>query len=663
MGSPIYACGELVSTLPTKRNSASSSCYSIFRMLPSSGRSIGEQSVTTLPANRSIILADSRFRPTGPNDTPYNFNCDLSGTAIYAKEIFYQKLFWNQPLFAHNNASCELRFAMQGYQMDSTIVFIVYVTPFVMFTQYDGNRVGSSFLTPQLYSYASNIELGLNTDLRTYPLNTTPYQLTGAMRDSAGNVINMNFRYTPSRGFAMFASPTVVDRVTRYYGIEILPCSFIQNGHFVHGMGIFNDHIDPTIYTPHNFFLSTVFSDCAPNLLPMRYIVVQSQELNKDRRMISFHNGNFSSFVNELAIFAVNPIRTGVFHEVGVGDDATVISLRDDYTPQSFRIQILDERGVVLSASDPLSALLQSTGVDQYVLQSYITGTQAGRGNTDFINFLVFGYQRVFNGVSSLVTNALNVTAAWPGSGGMGGANLYSQPLPSTDVFSHLIELPSCIAVSSSTSFSITPPQATGFGPTVVPHNPFLNNAALYGYFSAFTWYPSINANPYVQIDSQFTSWMGDLNVPSTSGGQGYYVLVMFDALTFTIIQTSNLYGYSLSNTPIRNFSPYNATAWNLNPFYVFPPAPASVQVGFAFAYVVVQVPAAPPYQAHFVDMYTGGTISGNLSIANNFETLNVQTEYLPPVIETGDYIFGDPLAQALEEEVLHEIASVLEYN
>jgi len=53
-------------------------------------RSIGVPTINSLPANRSLILADSRFRPDSPLDEPYNFLCDLGGSGIYAKEFFYQ---------------------------------------------------------------------------------------------------------------------------------------------------------------------------------------------------------------------------------------------------------------------------------------------------------------------------------------------------------------------------------------------------------------------------------------------------------------------------------------------------------------------------------------------------------------------------------------------
>jgi len=630
-------------------------------MLPSSGRSIGERSVTTLPANRSIILADSRFRPVGPNDTPYNFNCDLSGTAVYAKEVFYQKLFWNQPLFAHNNGSCELRFKFTQNAFP-LITYVVYVTPFVMFTQYDGNAPGTSFLTPQLYSYANNIEMALNGDVRTIPFNTTLVNRDGLIRDRLHNIVQMRFRYTPSRGFAMYALPNGAN----HYGIHILPCSFIANAHFVHGMGIYDPSIDPTVYQPHSIPLTTVFSDCAPNLLPTRYVVVQSQELNKDRRLISFHNGNFSSFVNELAIFAVNPIRTSVFHEVGVGDDATVISLRDDYTPQSFRIQILDEHGQVIRADDPLGTLLQTSGIGPATLESYIIGALAGRGNPDFMNYLVFGYQRIYNGVTTVTGGTINIASPYPSSGGMGGADLFSQPIGSQFLIPSDILLNQCVPFIVSTSaLTPTPPEATGFSPDTSTNWPFLNNSLLYGVFTKFTWFPGINRFPGVITTSNFLTWVGDANAPSSGFSNGFaqYVFLMFDATTFQVIMTCIEANYNLAtSSPPRNFTNFSNTGWSTNPNYNLPSGTLdSLDIGFAFGYTVTQTNGAP-YQAHYHNMYGSGGVN-TFTIFNPSSQDNLQTEYLPPATDSQHYGFGDPLALALPEEVIHEIAAVLEYN
>ena len=641
-------------------------------MLPSSGRSIGEQSVTTLPANRSIILADSRFRSTNPIDSPYDFNCDLSGTAIYAKEIFYQKLFWNQPLFAHNNDSVELRFSVQGYQMDPDLVFVVYVTPFVIFKEYDGNPPGHSFVTPRQYSYAANMDQALNTDVRTIPLNTTLYGTggpnPGQVQDSAGNVVTMNFRYLPSRGFAIYATPNTVDGEQRFYGIRLRDCTYIRNAHFVHGFGIFNPDISFTEYVPHDMFLSTVFSDCSPNLLPSRYIVIQSQELNKDRRMISFHNGSFSTFVNELAIFAINPAQSASYHQVGVGDDATVISLRDDYTPQSFRIQILNEFGIPYRCDDPLGNLLQSPGVDPNTARSYTNpqfepGVLPGRGNFDFINYLVFGYQRIFSGVDTTSTIQINATSPFPASQGMGNASINSQVvLNNTDIWA--ASLFECVPVSTFAVWSQSPlPQALGFSLTLNTSRQFLDNGPLYGYFTQMVWFPSLNPYPTIQYKTVFSFWaLTGLLAP----GKAYIALVMFDANTFQIIQVSagNVSAPTNSGAPTLTFNNVY-TSWIVNPNYVFPPAPNSINVGFAIAYVAIPTNPSAPYtfSGTYSGMYGVGLPPFTITFANSVQPTNVQTEYLPPVVDQKDYAFGDPLSDALCEETLHEIAAVLEYN
>ena len=642
-------------------------------MLPSSGRSIGEQSVTTLPANRSIILADSRFRPNSSIDTPYDFNCDLSGTAIYAKEIFYQKLFWNQPLFAHNNASCELRFSVSGPNIDSTIVFIVYVTPFVMFTQYDGNVPGTSFLTPQLYSYANNIELALNGDVRSFPQNTTLFNLHpntsnnfGFVTDSNDNVLTLRFRYTPARGFAMYVEPRIIapNPNLQYFAVTIQPCSFIQYGHFVHGMGIFNPQQDPSQYLPHAMPLSTVFSDCSPNLIPTRYVVIQSPQLNKDRRLISFHNGTFSSFVNELAIFSVNPAYTSAFHSASSGEDATVVSLRDDFTPQSFQIQMLKEDGQVIQAGDPLSTLLQCSGVDPIDLSSYINGALAGRGNTNFINYLVFGYQRIFNGLDAVGSGFADKSSPFPTSKGMGGANLPSQynsdyvgsPFVTVINFAKAIPLSTDPAV-----FSVSFRQAAGFAQNIYPDQVF-NSDPIYGYFTMFTWYPHINPFPALTLSFDFSTW-----IPSTfvKPGTGYLSMVMFDARNFERIMMMDGYSYNLMGAPRTQF---NNTPGNqavtfqsrvLHEFYKIPPGPVGIPVGFALVYLV----SNSSYIATFNNAYANPADNGAYTIFNSNQIENLQTDYLPPATVFGNYDFGDPLSDALPEEVIHEIAAVLEYN
>lgn len=628
-------------------------------MLPSSGRSIGEQSVTTLPANRSIIIADSRFRDRNILDTPYNFNCDLGGTGIYSKELYYQKLFWNQPIFSHNNASCELRFQMNG---NENITYVVYVTPFVMFQQYDGNIPGSSLLTPQPYSYAANLEMAFNGDVRTIPQNLTLVNGDGKIRDPTDplHTIIIRFRYSPTKGFCCYP---LQDSTTPnyYYTIRFLPCSFISQGHFVHGFGVYTPNSATLEYVPYDFFGPVIWSDCTPNLLPTRYIVIQSQELNKDRRLISFHNGNFSNFVNELGIFSINPVRTGVFHEVGVGDDATVISLRDDYTPQSFRIQILDEYGNLFGAGDPLSAVLQSTGIEPADVYSFLSGPLAGRGNPIFMDYLIFGYRVFRNGEVLSASGVLNFANPFPLTG-MSGAVLYSQPLnySSLNVAQNL-DMTRTVPLSvTSTSLSPNPvAQGLGFGTsTAINSSPFLNDAATYGIFTQFTWYPNLNPDPDVKWEYDFAGKITTIGGLSTS----VIFYVMFDASTFQPIATAHTINFFTTTVvvPIQSYGTFYS-GWDRNPDYVFPTQiDSSIKVGFCLAWCVNN----GPYSGMLTQMYNATLPPGPTFVLRNKNgLLNTQLTYVPPETDNGKYAFGDPLALALPEEVIHEIAAILEYN
>lgn len=626
-------------------------------MLPSSGRSIGEQSTTVLPSNRSIIVADSRFRGENAVDSPYNFNCDLSGTAIYAKEFYYQKLFWNQPIFSHSNDNCELRFQMNG---NTAITYVVYATPFITHHEYDGNPPGQSLLTPQLYSYASNMEIGLNFDVRTIPNNTTPANGTGWLVDptSPAHKITMCFRYAPARGFCIYP---LQDSPTNgyYYSIRLVPCSYIAKAHFVHGFGVFNPNVSEIDYVPHDFFSTAIWSDTTPNLLPTRYIVIQSQELNKDRRLISFHNGNFASFVNELGIFSINPSRTGVFHEVGVGDDATVVSMRDEYTPQSFRIQILDERGQVIPCDDPLSNLLSSNGVDPSYTYSYFGGPYQGRGSPDFINYLVFGYRRMEGSLAAAAASGdLTYTVAIPN--GMKGGEITYQPIDfdTLNVAQNLnLGLMVPLVLDGTPLSTLTPnpvPQAVGFNPITSNFASFVPNPG--HNFTILTWYRDINPNPTARWDLEFQNFF--TFVPAN--GVAYIYYCIFDAITFQVIMALRAFGRPTNGLAAPFiFIGASSANWVINPDYEFPPSPSTINIGIAVGWV-----GKPTgYIGNLNAMYGPATpIPPYFTIECTNNAANTQTEYVPPSTDYA-YQFGDPLAGALCEEVIHEIAAVLEYN
>lgn len=348
-----------------------------------------QPSVRTLPANKSLVVADSVYRDVSDrNQTPYNFICRLNGTALTGKEVYYQKLYWNQSIFAHTNNSAELRFQVNG---NTATTYVVYATPYLMYTQYDGNPQGTSFLAPQLYSYASNMELALNGDVRS--LTGGNMNLinagSGVLKDANGFTMHPQFRYSPSKGFVFTFAPSV-NGLIPVYTLRILPCSWISNAHYVHGFGIVNA-ASPTEFIPRDLWTVSYFSDDTPTLLPSRYVTIISPELNKDRRMISFQNANSSKFLNELAIFPLNPSYTGAYHTLVAGEDATVISKRDDYNPQSFQIAITDDQGEIIECDDILANLLGSTTVALADKYSFISGALVNRGNANFTNQILFG--------------------------------------------------------------------------------------------------------------------------------------------------------------------------------------------------------------------------------------------------------------------------------
>lgn len=625
-------------------------------MLPSSARSIGEQSVTTLPANRSIIIADSSARKNNELENAYDFNCDLSGTAIYAKEIYYQKLFWNQPIFSHYNGSSELLFQLNN---DESVTYVVYATPYVMFTQYDGNDPGTSLLTPQPFSYAAMMEYKLNNDVRVMPLNTTLANGgLGYITDptSPGHQITIRFRYSATKGFCIYP---VQDSPTSgyYYSIRLVSCDYIAKGHYVHGFGFYNPNTPLIEYQAHDFFCTAIWSDCTPNLLPFRYIVIQSPELNKDRRLISFHNGNFANFVNELGIFSINPARNGVFHEVGVGDDATVISLRDDYTPQSFRIQILDEYGNVLHPGDPLSSVLQSNGIEPSVASSYLDGPSQGIGNSIFNDYLIFGYRVFRDSTFPLIsTGVLEYLTATPG--GMQNSICTFQSIDYNLVnVAEFIDLTYCTPLVLS-PFTLTPStssQGLGFNSSTVVSIPFGPTGGANN-FTVLTWYPYLNPFPTIQWDVEFET----SNTITPGPGQGFLYLVMFDTRIYEIIMVTVMTSANTNpSAGVFLFQGFGVGNWVRNSRYVLPPSPATVTVGFCLAWVGLST----VYEGSLTQMYGASTPpTVTFVIQNPNNTGNYQGEYLPPDTTTA-YSFGDPLAIALPEEVIHEIASILEYN
>ena len=674
-------------------------------------------SVNILPAQRSILIADSKYRRQNEavdangnvfsietkNESPYSFQANFSA-AIVGKQIIYQKLYWNQPIFSHSDDSVELRFQING---DDTITYVVYAVPFVMYNQYDGNPAGIPWAAPQPFSYASMMELGFNGDVRLLNSNL---QLTippppavdyGWLYDADGFQMTVYFRYSPVQGFSISFAPSINPNIP-VYTIRLLPCSYIANAHFVHGFGIFDKNISETSFVPRDLWTVSYFSDDTPNLLPFRYITVRSSELTKDRRMISFQNANANRFNNEIAIIALSPVYTGTYHTENVGDDATVISKRDDYQPSTVRIVIADETGAAIQCDDPISNLLQIQDVvNNTTKNSFLFGSSAGRGNADFVNAIVFGVQR-----SSIASIPTPLPVEIPQSNvlsplGMVGYNnpdlliaptVGVQKIMSPDFWSwwqnptgtqvNLARQVIPIIVTPTGGDASFPPFPdsyvyAGFNSSVTSQNPFemfgsVSNNPIKPEVSVFTWDPVKNRNPSISLDARCYPFAFAPGADTTQFQNVYIFIIGYShTLGDVVLATSAITGLSffpvfVERTFVNGVDVFPMT---LNPAYTGLSEVQNISFFFTFQLSFGIFPNIP------------GTI-GYAKVAANFppafppaipmlsfinqNLVQVQGEYVPPASDDdvdGGYEFGNPHAIAKCEELIHELAIILDKN
>ena len=661
-------------------------------------------SVRTLPANRSLVIADSAYRNVNVQQSPYNFTCGLNA-ALVGKELMYAKLYWNQALFSHNNSNNELRFQING---DTTKTYVMYATPFLTFNQFDGNPPGTSFLPPQPYSYAHNMEIGLNTDVRLLPDNFTVINVNGQLQDADGFTMYAHFRYSPSKGFVFTFEPSTNPDIP-VYTIRLLPCSYIENGHFVHGFGITSPS-SGGIYVPRDEWCISYSSDDTPTLLPIRFVTITSPELTKDRRLISFQNSDSARSLNELAVFSLNKDYTGAYHTEAVGGDATVISKRDDYNPQSFNIAITNEKGDPLQCGDPISSLLQDPRIPNSIKQSFVFGTSSvptpintiNRGNYMFTNLLLFGTDlSVVLAGQHFFGYGIKTTPIPSGGGGLLRNNAavdYNNP----NLFSQLNQIQ-----QKENAFTLYYPDT--FMGTFIPTIPVNTYAAgfdevvsqvkggwgMYNVVEAppgppsppnqniwqsrLNWYPDRNPNPVTsfQITLEIVGQPknADVNCPdiiyfvvglysytinkwvaATIANQSTYFFekpyIVGQTLQFQCtlpIPGSPHYHVMKKNPDIQNLASPQLVQLFVMPIGKPPPGGGSVSNAanmVCFKFVEILVPNfGPGYIGHrgvdFNTTYNSPNV-GNTSIG---------------------YTFGNPLADGLCEEVIHEIVTVLKDN
>lgn len=651
----------------------------------------GIQGVVTMPPNTSLILADSRYRENADTEEPADFVCRVS-SAVAVKEIFYRQLVWNQPIFAHHANNAEVRFQFLATPDDInnlSPVFVTYASPFQCFRNLDGNAPGSVFLPPQQYSYAYQMETAFNWDARllTSNLAPLPHPYTKDIVSGLDKTVRVSFRLNPARGFALQAN--FYDYNTLTYGdmvqLRILNCSWIRKAHYVHGFGV----LDPVrrVFVPEDEgFAYTIQSNDAPNLMPSRYVVIQSPELTRDRRTPSFHSTHLSGFTNELAILPLKMENTCTFHANGVREDATVVSLREAYQPSVFEMIMKDEYGNVLDCDDPIGRLLNTPGfLSIQDVQSFTSrdgsNVYAGRGNSRVINYLIFGRDTNSpNPGSSTNRYWLLWKPIEPESGidyGLrsNGSLFYSTvpfdgPTPDIDAFyvfpaNSMSEAPSISATPDGSSqwgsaLSVAP---TCTPLTVSPTQPLQQTSIYY-------WNPQLSMSWILFADlTTLFKWETTAYVNSGSVNQKlalYFVLLAADS--------NVVYGYF--STPVV-FTPVVGGTVNMNfmggslilrPRLVnagFFAERTSVpfRIGIGIHWPAYNSPPAP-------GDYIQGLVHGNAPLPNyQFRTppnaVAPQTEYIDPETaqRSSAYRWGNPNAVMLCEDVIHEMSGIIEFN
>lgn len=435
----------------------------------------GTQPVVDLPPSSSGLLVDSKGRKT--NESPYSFTANFT-SAIRGDLITYSAFQWCQPIYAHTGVSAAFYFDLflpdSIYAPDSgswypatdndddflNSHYVVYHKPYCCYTNFDGNENnGMPYQPPQVGSYASDLEVALNTDVRLSTNNLVPIDLSDTFKD-----ISFQFRYSASQGFRLTATYTDEgSNATIPLGIRLFPSPSISKAHRVHGFGMECnwDPLDvnrgivrtqsdytriaggnnkqkiwlpnwlaslantPVNNTPVNIDLSSniglsyvLFSDLFPTLIPIEYIQIFSPELTFQRKLPSFRNtaaqcqyGN-----DEMAIFPTTLDSIGVYKLLVADEDANVWSFREDYAPQTAQFIITDEDGVTLTGSNIMTKFFQlrTNAVDITTYQLPFVDYAQNYRSPGAMNYLLFG-------VASITTSGqfLNPTDDWGSPSGV----------------------------------------------------------------------------------------------------------------------------------------------------------------------------------------------------------------------------------------------------
>ncbi len=349
--------------------------------------SLSEQypSIISIPPDKSNLLLDSRFRRDA--DTVGNFGSYLN-SGVVAKELQYNSLFWNFPIFTHNLGNNEIFFRVQGNTLGDNQVFAAYIRPWTIFTQFDGNSGGGGgFNTPLVGSYGFELAKALN-DSRLKESNAV---YSGVF--IGVNAVVFSVVYNPSVGYLISAKAGGVDVSWRFES-----CSWISEATNVHGYGQYDPSsglMQPKYFNSAATFYNGYISDTIPNLTISKYLIVYSDELSRERRLPSFKNfsdatGNGQDyFNNEMAIIPVLLDNIGKYSSISTMD-SSVISVRAGSETQYVRVRMVDNQNRKVLAGNPLGVFLTDINTPAAVVQTTFDSA-VGYRTTTYMNYLLFG--------------------------------------------------------------------------------------------------------------------------------------------------------------------------------------------------------------------------------------------------------------------------------
>lgn len=334
--------------------------------------------VVTVPANKSLMLVDSRYRNI--EDTPYDVNVTLS-SALTARRLYYQTLSWSSPFFTHNLTNNEIRIQFRDDDNPGR-VYVAYMMPWTMTKEYSGS---TAELEPGSYGMFLYETL---TDLRREGVNLMRHEV----KVGGGHDILAYVDYNYSRGFTFYFEDITTRQATPF---RVLDCSWIEKGHNIHGFGVFDpvtNKFRPALYSQptDDQWMYSYTSDTTPTLLYTRFVTVSSKELTKDRVVQPFTASGAPNYNAQMAIFATNVQNSGVYHQDYEINDTSIISVRPGTQHQFFRITVTDEFGDVLLPGNPIAAFFQDTSIPLEIFHDYFDRS-LNYYTHDLVNYLCFG--------------------------------------------------------------------------------------------------------------------------------------------------------------------------------------------------------------------------------------------------------------------------------